>query len=74
MTTHITVKNDGPDELLIRYYNEERQFKPQRTRLQVGESVEITVWNGHLPVIWPIGHGVVDGGDGWMYAIPPATY
>lgn len=72
MTTIITVKNEGPDELLIRYYDEAREIKAEKTRLAVGESIEITVWDGHLPVMWPIGHSMIEGADGWFHSVPQA--
>jgi hypothetical protein len=76
MTTRVTIKNEGPDELLIRFYDHDRQFINERVRLPVGESTEVMVWNGKLPVLWPIGHTAVDAADGsgWFYAVPPATY
>lgn len=72
MTTRITVKNEGPDELLIRFYNAERQFKAEKTRLAVGESAEITVWDDNLPVMWPVGAAIKTDGNGRFYAVPPA--
>lgn len=74
MTTRITVKNEGPDCLLIRYYNQERQFTETKSILKVGESVEITVWDGNVPVMWPVddAYAGVDGNK--FYATPPATY
>jgi hypothetical protein len=76
MTTVVTIKNEGPDELLIRFYGEDRKFKDERVRVPVGESVQVTTWNGNLPVLWPVGHTAVDAADGsgWFYAVPPATY
>lgn len=33
MTTVVTIKNEGPDELLIRFYGEDRKFKDERVRV-----------------------------------------
>ena len=74
MTTRITVKNEGPDCLLIRFYKEDRQFAEQKKILKVGESVEITVWNGNLPVMWPVGDSYKGADGDTFYAVPPANY
>ncbi len=74
MTTRITVKNEGPDKLLVRYYNRERQFIETKTIVPVGASIDITVWDGNLPVMWPVGDDY-QGADGNKFcAVPPATY
>ncbi len=74
MTTRVTITNHGPDELLIRCYDEDRKFSAKADRVKVGESHDVTCWNGNLPVLWPIGAGVTDGGTGWFFAVPPATF
>ena len=74
MTTVVTIKNEGPDELLIATYKEDRTFSDVETRVAVGESVSVTVWNGNLPVLWPIGHGVIAGHSGKFFAVPPAHW
>ena len=74
MTTRITVKNEGPDCLLIRFYKEDRQFSEQKLILKVGESIEITVWNGNLPVMWPVGDQYKGADGNTFYAVPPANY
>lgn len=73
MTTRVTIKNEGPDLLMIRFYNAERQFSSEVITLQVGESHETNIWDDHLPVCWPLGHGVVQtDGEAHLFAVPPA--
>lgn len=77
MTTRVTVKNEGPDLLMIRYYAEDRQFKAGHQVLAVGESCDITVWNGNLPVMWPLGHveaATVTDEPKRLFTVPPATW
>lgn len=74
MTTKITVKNEGPDCLLIRFYNEDRLFSPEKHILKVGDSQEITVWDGHIPVMWPVDDNYKGADGNKFYAVPPAVY
>ena len=74
MTTRITVKNEGPDCLLVRFYKEDRQFADEKIVLNVGESTDITVWDGHLPVMWPTGANSKGAVGNTFHSVPPATY
>lgn len=74
MTTHITVKNEGPESLLIRFYNEDRQFSEEQILVPVGDSIEITVWDGHLPVMWPQGNVTKPNTTNRFSSVPPACF
>lgn len=74
MTTRVTIKCEGPDRLLIRYYAADRSFKPDHVELAVGESVEVTVHDGNLPVMWPLGHATTVSKTNTFFAVPPATW
>lgn len=74
MTTRITVKNEGPDCLLVRFYKQDRQFSDEILTLKVGESQDITVWDGHLPVMWPVGADPKAVIGDTFFRVPPATY
>lgn len=77
MTTRIEITNKGPENAVVWYYNEQRLFTKERTHLAPGESVEIDVWDGKLPVVLPTGHVPKDAPDaagGHFYSVPPATY
>lgn len=76
MTTRIKITNEGPENAVVWYYNAERVFKQQKDPLVVGQSIEMDIWDGHLPVMLPMGHVKPENMDnsGRFYAIPPATY
>lgn len=76
MTTVVTVTCKGPDRMRIRYYNEAREFKHEITDLEVGQSIDIPIWDDHLPVMWPLGHSINPKGNSppKLKATPPATY
>lgn len=73
MTTVVTVTNEGPDRLVISYYATNRQFKEEQTVLKPGESTQITVWDGHVPVLQAVRNHHGSDGNPKFYAIPPAT-
>lgn len=78
MTTQITITNDGPENLLVRYYNKERQFKDAQHILTPGDSIPVTVWDDNIPVTWCIGKTNVipkpTGEPLRFFRAPPATY
>lgn len=75
MTTRIKITNVGPENAWVWYYNEERHFKPHKDVLLVGQSIELDVWDGHLPVVLPL-RGVERDTEGAarFFRVPPATY
>ena len=73
MTTRIKITNEGPENAGVWYYDEQRQFKQHKDVLKPGESIEIHIWNGHLPVVLPLGNAT-NNGPAKTYAVPPATY
>ncbi len=75
MTTRMKITNQGPENAAIWYYGSDRMFKEQKDHLTPGQSVEVDIWDGHLPVLLPMGHtppGV--GESGKFFRCPPATY
>lgn len=75
MTTRITITNKGPEYAQVTYYNQDRAFKPYKDVLAPGQSIEVDVWDGHLPVVLPSvppSVGVIYDGDK-LYSVPPAT-
>lgn len=69
MTTRIRITNEGPENAKVAYYGEDRQFKEQTDILQPGESIEMNVWDGHIPVV--TADLKLKGNK--FYAVPPAT-
>lgn len=76
MTTRILITNQGPENAAVWYYNKDRTFKEQRDHLTPGQSIEIDVWDGHLPVLLPMGHVPKENTNitRKFYGVPPATY
>lgn len=75
MTTRITITNKGPECAQVTYYNQDRAFKTHRDVLSPGQSIEVDVWDGCLPVVLPAAPpstGVIYDGDK-LYSVPPAT-
>lgn len=73
MTTIVTIKNDGPEYAELTFYNEARGFKEEKVVLSPGESHQVTVWDGHIPVITAHKHKpAIEPRQ--FFAIPPATY
>jgi|GEM_PF-6081901 len=76
MTTSVTIRNDGPECLTIRFYNAKRKFSDEVIEIDPLESVTFNVWNDHIPVAWAAGspHAVRAGTDPKFFSVPPATY
>lgn len=76
MTTRIKITNEGPENASVWYYNEARLFKEHKDHLTPGQSIEIDIWDGHLPVLLPMGHVPAENtnNSGKFYAVPPANY
>lgn len=73
MTTRIKIENCGPELALVRYYNKERTFKEQISLLQIGEVVEIDVWDGHIPIVWSFKAKPLEY-PARFHSVPPAHY
>lgn len=73
MTTRIQIKNLGPENAAVWYYDETRQFKPHKDLLLQGESIEMDIWNGHLPVMMAMGHMKAINSTGKFFAVPPTN-
>ena len=75
MTTRIKITNDGPEYAEVRYYNQGRTFKSHNDLLAPGQSIEMDVWDGHLPVVMPSRppstKPIYDGDK--LYSVPTAT-
>lgn len=75
MTTRIKITNEGPENAKVWYYDQARVFKEHKDCLAPGQSIEIDIWDGHLPVVLPWPHelsaGVIQDG-GKLYSVPPA--
>jgi hypothetical protein len=74
MTTRIKITNEGPENAGVWYYDRDRKFKEHADHLKPGESIEMDVWDGHLPLVLPLGH-VQDGHHNTscsFYSVPPA--
>jgi hypothetical protein len=75
MTTRIKIINVGPESAVIWYYNAARHFEPHKDLLKVGDSKEIDVWDGHLPVVLPAGQATVaTAGEVRFMSVPRAHY
>jgi hypothetical protein len=77
MTTRIKITNEGPEMAVVRYYGEDRNFKPEEVRLRPTESLDVTVWDGNIPVVWAEPLDVIKPvGDAELkfMTVPPATY
>ena len=76
MTTRIKITNQGPENAAVWYYDEKRAFKQHADHLKAGESIEIDIWNGHLPLLIPIGYVSERNHNTNLqfYSVPPAHY
>lgn len=78
MTTRIKITNEGPESASIWAYKEDRTFHKLGRLLKVGESLEVDVWNGYLPVVMPAGptntEEDLNGGPKRFFSVPPAHY
>lgn len=76
MTTRIIITNVGPENAAVWYYNTDRTFEQHKDHLTPGQSIEIDVWDGHLPVVLAMGHVRKENMDstGKFYSVPPAHY
>ena len=75
MTTRIKITNVGPEHAMIWYYNAARTFELHKDLLKVGDTREIEVWDGHLPVVLPARNAtVVVDGEVSLMSVPPASY
>lgn len=74
MTTRVKITNEGPENAGVWYYDQDRKFKSHKDVLKVGESISIDIWNGHLPVLLPLGHAKEITDSNKFYAVPPAHY
>jgi len=74
MTTRIKITNEGPENAAVWYYGQDRVFAEHKDVVLVGQSIEIDVWDGHLPVLLPIGAAKTASNSGRFYSVPPAHY
>ena len=76
MTTRIKIINEGPENAAIWYYDQNRIFKEHKDHLIPGQSLEIYIWDGHLPVVLPLGHvpKPLMNNSGKFFSVPPACY
>ena len=76
MTTRLLITNHGPENAAVWYYNQDRTFQERKDHLKPGQSIEIDIWDGCLPVFLPMGHVPKElmGTSGKFYSVPPATY
>lgn len=73
MTTIVTIKNEGPELVELSFYNVERSFKEERVWLAPGETHQVTVWDGHIPVVTAHRHRPSTEPK-QFFAIPPAGF
>lgn len=73
MTTRINITNVGPENAAVWYYDEHRQFKAHKDVLKAGQSMEVDIWNGHLPVLFPLGRQTEVIECTRFFRCPPAT-
>ena len=56
MTTQIRITNEGPENAAILYYNQARIFIQHKDLLKPGDFIIVSVWDGNLPVVLPMGN------------------
>ena len=76
MTTRIKITNEGPENASIWYYDQERKFKEHKDHLAPGQSIEINIWDGNLPILLPMGRSSAEvmNTSGRFFRVPPAFY
>jgi len=72
MTTIVKISNEGPDYAQVTFYNKERCFKSESIVLSPGETHQVTVHDGNIPVIVANKYKPSDK-PRQFFGIPPAT-